>query len=517
MAKEKLPIVPLQGMALIMATIGVSLSTFMQVLDTTIANVSVPTIAGSMGISSTQGTWIITSFGVSTAISMPLTGRLTERFGQVRLFMFASGLFVVASFLCGIAPTMQLLIGARVLQGVFAGPLMPLSQALMIAIYPPKQRGQALSLWATIAVVAPIVGPILGGYISDNASWPWIFFINIPVGFVAVGLTWLSMHKMESARRKPPVDVLGLVLLSVWVGALQIMLDLGTDENWFDSRLIITLSAVAVVAFVYFLVWELGDEHPIVDLSLFKSRNFIVGTFSIGLVYAAFFGSGVLLPLVLQTQLGYTATWAGLVLAPVGIAPILLSRTMGKYMTRIEPRIAGTAGFLIIAIVMWMRARYSTDSTFGFLAMPQIVLGTGLVLMFTPLTGVMLSQLPPPQVANALALSTFMRFSLASFGASLFTNFWQRREAVHHTRLAEVITALDPVRAHTLQMLNGLGMTQQQTFGVVDATLSRQTFVMAADDVFWLCGCVIVGLIAIIWFAKPPFHAPSAQAHVAAE
>lgn len=511
MRAEKRPIAPLQGAQLAMATLGVSLSTFMQVLDTTIANVSVPTIAGSMGISPTQGTWIITSFGVSTAISMPLTGRLTERFGQVRLFMFASALFVVASFLCGVAPTMQLLIAARVLQGVFAGPLMPLSQALMLAIYPPRQRGTALSLWATIAVVAPIIGPILGGYISDNASWPWIFFINVPVGVVAVGLTWLSMHKMESVRRKPPVDLIGLALLAVWVGSLQVMLDLGTDENWFDSRLIIALAVVAVVGFVYFIVWELGDAHPIVDLSLFRNRNFVVGTFAIGLIYAAFFGSGVLLPIVLQTQLGYTATWAGLVLAPVGVAPILLSRMMGRNMHRIEPRVVGTCGFVIIAVVMWMRARFSTDSTFWLLAAPQLVLGTGLVLMFTPLTGVMLSRVPPAHAANAFGLSTFMRFSLASFGASLFTNFWQRREAIHHTRLAEVITAFDPVRSRTLQLLGGHGMSSQQTYGLVEATLSRQTFMMAADDVFWLSGCVCMALIAIIWLAQPPFHAPSGQ------
>ncbi len=511
----KLPITPLHGAQLAMATVGVSLSTFMQVLDTTIANVSVPTIAGSMGISSTQGTWIITSFAASTAISMPLTGRMTERYGQVRLFMLTSALFVVASFLCGIAPNMQLLIAARVLQGVFAGPLMPLSQALMIAIYPPNKRGQALSLWATIAVVAPIIGPILGGYISDNASWPWIFFINVPVGVIAVGLTWVSMHRMESARRKPPIDVTGLLLLAVWVGALQVMLDLGTDENWFDSKLIIALAVTAAVAFVYFLVWELGDKHPIVDLTLFSNRNFVVGTFSVALIYAAFFGSGVLLPIVLQTQLGYTATWAGLVLAPVGLAPILLSRMMGRNLHRIEPRAVATVAFVVIAVVMWMRAKFSTDSTFWILAYPQIILGVGLVLMFTPLTGVMLSQVPPSQAANALGLSTFMRFSLASFGASLFTNFWQRREALHHTRLAEVITALDPVRGQTLQMLSAHGMSRPAALGIVEASLSRQTYMLAADDVFWLSGCVIIGLIAIIWFAKPPFNAPSAP--VAAE
>jgi DHA2 family multidrug resistance protein len=266
---------------------------------------------------------------------------------------------------------------------------------------------------------------------------------------------------------------------------------------------------MTVVAFCYFIVWELGDPHPIVDLGLFRDRNFVVGAAGAGLIYAAFFGSSVLLPLVLQTQLGYTATWAGLVLAPVGIAPILGARFIGKNMHRLDPRWMTTVSFVVMAIVMWMRGRYSTDSTLGELIFPQALLGVGLVLMFTPMTVVLLSSLKPGQSASALGVSNFMRFTLASFGASLFTNFWQRREAVHHTRLAEVITAFDPVRGQTLRMLDAHGLGAQQTYAVIEATLSRQSFMMAADDIFWLAGCVIVLLISIVWFAKPPFHTTS--------
>jgi DHA2 family multidrug resistance protein len=203
---DKLPVAPLQGTQLRLATIGLSLATFMQVLDTTIANVSVPNIAGGLGLSAGQGVWVITSFSAASAISMPLTGRLAERFGQVRVFMTATVLFIIASFLCGISPSMQALVAARVLQGAVAGPLVPLSQALLLAIHPPQKRGYALSVWGTIAITAPIVGPILGGYISDNASWPWIFLINVPVGIVAIGLVWTTLHRLETPRARPPLD-----------------------------------------------------------------------------------------------------------------------------------------------------------------------------------------------------------------------------------------------------------------------------------------------------------------------
>ena len=506
MTHAKQPLAPLHGAQLAIATFGVSLATFMQVLDTTIANVSVPTIAGSMGISATQGTWVITSFTVATAISMPLTGRVAERLGQVRLFLLATTLFTIASIMCGLAPNMPTLIAARVLQGAVAGPLMPLSQALMLSIYPREKRGQALALWATIAVVAPIVGPILGGYISDNASWPWIFFINGPVGVLAVLLTTESLRRMDSALHKPPIDWVGLVLLAVWVGVLQVMLDLGSDENWFDSRLIIALTAITSVVFCYFLVWELNHPYPIVDLSLFRDRNFAVGAGGGSLIYAAFFGSSVLLPLVLQTQFGYTATWAGLVIAPIGIAPILGSRFVGRNYQRVDPRLLITISFLITAAVMWLRSHSSTDWGIWNLLEPQLLLGVGVMVMFTPLTAVMLSTLDPHRSASALGVSSFMRLTASGFGASLFTSIWQSRAAVHHTRLAEAITAFDPVRRGTFELLTQHGFLPQQAYGMVDATLTNQSFVMAADDVFWVAALAIVAVTSVVWLARPPFH-----------
>jgi DHA2 family multidrug resistance protein len=515
MSEAKQPLAPLHGAQLAIATFGVSLATFMQVLDTTIANVSVPTIAGTMGISATQGTWVITSFTVATAISMPLTGRLAERLGQVRLFLLATMLFTVASIMCGLAPNMPMLIAARVVQGAVAGPLMPLSQALMLSIYPREKRGQALALWATIAVVAPIVGPILGGYISDNASWPWIFFINGPVGVLAVLLTTESLQRMESAKHKPPIDWTGLVLLAVWVGVLQVMLDLGSDENWFDSPLIIGLTVITSVVFCYFLVWELNHPYPIVDLSLFKDRNFAVGAGGGSLIYGAFFGSSVLLPLVLQTQFGYTATLAGLVIAPIGIAPILGSRFVGRNYHRVDPRLLITGSFLITACVMWLRSRSSTDWGFWNLLEPQVLLGVGVMIMFTPLTAVMLSTIDPHRSASALGVSSFMRLTASGFGASLFTSVWQNRAAVHHTRLAEAITAYDPARSGIFGMLTQHGLGAQQAFGVVDATVTNQSFVMAANDVFWVAALAIVAVTSIIWLARPPFHLM--QAPVASE
>jgi DHA2 family multidrug resistance protein len=392
---------------------------------------------------------------------------------------------------------------------------MPLSQALMLSIYPREKRGQALALWATIAVVAPIVGPILGGYISDNASWPWIFFINGPVGVLAVLLTTESLQRMESAKHKPPIDWTGLILLAVWVGVLQVMLDLGSDENWFDSPLIIGLTVITGVVFCYFLVWELNHPYPIVDLSLFKDRNFAVGAGGGSLIYAAFFGSSVLLPLVLQTQFGYTATWAGLVIAPIGIAPILGSRFVGRNYHRVDPRLLITGSFLITACVMWLRSRASTEWGFWNLLEPQMLLGVGVMIMFTPLTAVMLSTLDPRRSASALGVSSFMRLTASGFGASVFTSVWQSRAAVHHTRLAEAITAYDPARSATFGMLTRHGLGAQQAYGVVDATVSNQSFVMAADDVFWVAALAIVAVTSVIWLARPPFH--FMQAPVASE
>src|SRR5438309_3670022 len=265
---------PLHGGALVLGSVALSLATFMNVLDLSIANVSIPAISGDLGVSPNQGTWVITSFGVANAISLPLTGWLTRRYGQVRLFMASVLLFVIVSFLCGLAPSIEMLILFRVIQGAVAGPMIPLSQSLLLSRYPKESAGTALAMWAITALVAPVVGPLLGGWITDNISWPWIFYINVPVGIAAAAVTWVIYRRRETATVRLPIDTIGLALLVVWVGALQIMLDKGKDLDWFHSGQIVALAIVAVVGFSFFLVWELTDRHPVVDLRLFARRNF---------------------------------------------------------------------------------------------------------------------------------------------------------------------------------------------------------------------------------------------------
>src|SRR5260221_13870482 len=253
---------PLEGGARLAATLAVGLATFMNVLDTSIANVSIPAISGDLGVSPNQGTWVITSFGVANAISLPLTGWLTQRYGQVKLFLASITLFVLASIACGWAPSIEALIVFRVIQGAVAGPMIPLSQSLLLSSYPKERAGTALAMWAITTLVAPVVGPLLGGWITDNIAWPWIFYINVPVGIVAAAVTWAVYRDRETPTRKLPIDSVGLGLLVVWVGSLQVMLDKGKDLDWFNSATIVALACVAVVTFAIFLIWELTEEHP---------------------------------------------------------------------------------------------------------------------------------------------------------------------------------------------------------------------------------------------------------------
>src|SRR6478672_4408155 len=304
---------------LALTTIGLALASFMQVLDTTIANVSLPTISGNLGASANQATWVITSFAVSNAIALPLTGFMTRRFGERKLFMWATLAFVIASLLCGLANSMGLLVLARALQGFVAGPMYPVAQALMISIYPPHKRGQAIALLAMVTVVAPIAGPILGGWITDNYSWEWIFFINVPIGIAVSFLVGRQLRGRPEKLDKPRMDYVGLATLVLGVGALQVMLDLGNDEDWFNSTKIVVLAIVATIALAVFFIWELTDKDPIVDLKLFRHRNFATGTVALILAYAAFFSVALIIPLWLQRNLGYTPIWAGLATAPIGV------------------------------------------------------------------------------------------------------------------------------------------------------------------------------------------------------
>ncbi len=494
---------PLRGAALAVGAIALSLATFMNVLDTSIANVSIPAIAGDLGVSPDQGTWVITSFGVANAISLPLTGWLTRRFGQVRLFTWSIALFVAASFLCALAPTIGLLICFRVLQGAVAGPMIPLSQSLLIASFPKSKSGMALSVWAITTMVAPVVGPLLGGWITDNISWPWIFYINVPVGLAAGLAAWIIYRKRETPTVKVPIDTVGLALLVIWVGALQVMLDRGKDLDWFESPQVAALAIVAAVGLFAFMVWELTERHPIVDLSLFRGRNFWTATLAMALAYGTFFGNTVLLPLWLQQDMGYTATLAGVVLAPVGLLAILLTPAVGQAMRRIDPRVIATLAFLVFALVLGMRARFSTDTPFGTLLVPTIIQGIAMACFFVPLITLSLSGLSPERIPAASGLFNFARITAGSFGTSIVTTLWDRRATLHHARLIEHLTSTDPVTAQSLADAQAAGLGADQGVPLLNRLVDNQAFMLSANDIFYASAVLFLLLVGVIWLARP--------------
>ena len=503
MAQPAQPPPPLAGGALVLATLALSLATFMNVLDTTIANVSIPTIAGDLGVSPSQGTWVITSFAVANAISLPLTGWLSQRIGQVRLFVAAVLLFVLASLLCGISSSLEMLIAARVIQGAVAGPMIPLSQALLLQCFPREKSGMALAMWGMTTMVAPVLGPILGGWISDNYSWPWIFYINLPVGLGAAWLTWRMLKRRESPTRKLPIDVIGLGLLVVGVGALQIMLDKGRELDWFASGEIVLLAVLSLVALSFFVVWELTERHPVVDLTLFKRRNFTIGAISLSLAFGLFFGIVVVMPLWLQQYMGYTATWAGIVTAPIGILALLLSPLVGRIMPHTDPRLLASFAFVVFAITAFMRAGFNTDADMMTLVWPQVIQGAAMATFFIPLTAVTLSGLPPERIPAAAGLSNFFRIVAGAMGASISTTLWDTRAAMHHAHLTEHITAYDANTTQALHGLSALGLSPAQTLSALEQQINRQAFMLSAVDLFWVAGALFLTLTLVIWISRP--------------
>ena len=497
---------PLQGGALAMLTLVLSLATFMLVLDSTIANVAIPTIAGDLGASSSQGTWVITSFGVANAISIPITGWLAKRFGEVRLFLIATLLFVLASWLCGIANSLEMLIIFRVLQGAVAGPIIPLSQSLLLNNYPPEKRGMALAFWSMTIVVAPICGPILGGWISDNIHWGWIFFINVPIGLAVVLISWKILEGRESRISHQPVNTIGLILLALGVGALQLMLDQGRELDWFNSTEIVVLTIIAAVGLIALIIWELTDDNPVVDVSLFKSRNFTVGCVSTSLAFLVYSGTVVLIPLLLQQVYNYTATWAGLAAAPVGLLPILLAPIIGKFGNKIDMRILITVSFMVYALTFYWRAvTFEPEMTFMDVALPQFVQGLAVACFFMPLTTITLSGLPPEKMASASSLFNFLRTLAGSIGTSLTTFIWYNREAVHHTQLTEVINPYNPISQQFFQTMGSFGLSEEQTALYIARQITAQGFIIGANEIFLVSAITFISLVVLIWFAKPPF------------
>ena len=495
---------PLHGIALLLGTLSLSLATFMNVLDSSIANVSIPAIAGDMGVSPNQGTWVITSFGVANAISVPLTGWLTQRFGAVRLFLTSILLFVLTSWLCGFATSLEMLIVGRVMQGLVAGPMIPLSQTLLLSSYPRSKAGTALAFWGVTTLVAPVVGPLLGGWITDNVSWPWIFYINVPVGLLAASVTWGIYRHRETPTQKRPIDTVGLTLLVLWVGSLQLMLDKGKELDWFASNEIIGLAIVAGVAFAVFVVWELTEEHPVVDLRLFGGRNFAFGVVTLSIAYGLFFGNVVLLPLWLQQWMGYTATSAGMALAPVGLLAILLTPLVGKRVDVWDPRRMATGAFIVFAVVLWMRAQFTTQTDFFHIMVPTVIQGAAMAFFFIPLTTLTLAGLPPERIPAAAGLSNFVRITAGAMGTSIATTLWESRASLHHAHLTEPLVQGQGVFAATLDAMQAAGLTTAQALAQVNQLINQQAFTRAADDIFLVSAGIFLLLIGLIWLTNRP-------------
>ena len=507
---------PLTGARLVMGSFAVALATFMNVLDSSIANVAIPTISGNLGVSVDEGTWVITLFAAANAVAIPLTGWLTQRVGQVRLFVGAILMFVLSSWLCGIAPNLATLLAARILQGAVAGPLIPLSQAILLSSYPKEKSAAALALWAMTATVGPIAGPALGGWMTDSYSWSWIFYINVPVGLFAAAVTWAIYRDRETATRKLPIDLVGLASLITWVASLQIMLDKGKDLDWFSSPVIVALAVVALLSFLFFVIWELTEANPIIDLRLFKGRNFLAGTVAISVAFAIFFANLVVLPQWMQQYLAYPAVNAGLAMAPLGIFAVLLAPVVGKILPKSELRVLATLSFLGFSGVFYMRSQFSTGVDMFTLVLPTLLQGIPTALFFVPLTAIILSGLPPEKIPAAAGLSNFVRVFCGAVGTSLATTIWNDRAVLHHARLVEQASPGNPLYGAALQSIEStLGFSPAQAAAYFERGLNTQAIMLGLNDIFWISGVIFAAVIPLIWFTKPDKGAASSTAAAA--
>ncbi|MDE2149656.1 MAG: DHA2 family efflux MFS transporter permease subunit [Gammaproteobacteria bacterium] len=476
----------------------------MNVLDVSIANVSIPTIAGELAVSPNQGTWVITSFAVSNAVAVPISGWLARRFGEVRLFVACTLLFTLFSFLCGAALNFPMLLLARALQGAAAGPMIPLSQSLMLSNYPPERHGFANGIWGMTAVVGPVAGPVLGGWITDDYAWQWIFYINVPIGILAAGVTWWILRQRETRILRLPVDAVGLILLIVGVFCLQVMLDKGNDLAWFGSPMIVTLGLASAFALTLFVAWELTDKHPLVDLRLFKQRNFTVATSAMTFGYMAYFSGVVLLPLWLQTSLNYDPTWAGITTASLGIFGVFLSPVVGRFADKVDLRVLVTFGMLLFAGLSFLMSDADTQISFQRLFLVRLPWGIGMPFFFIPLITLSLRGLAPDTVAAASGLFNFMRLIALSIGTSLSVALWDAREAFHDQAITAQVNAANPMAQHWLSRANELGLSPQQALGELATQIKNQAFMQSLNEIYWLVGWLFVGLSVLVWFSRPP-------------
>ena len=509
-ASSRLPAAPTGALGMWMAGVVLALSNFMVVLDTSIANVSVPHIAGSLAISPDQGTWVITSYSVAEAVCVPLTGWLASRFGTVRTYLVAMTGFGIFSVLCGLSVDLGMLVGCRIGQGLCGGPIMPLTQTLLLRVFPAKKRGQAMGLWAMTTVVAPIAGPLLGGSISDNWSWHWIFFINIPIAITCVVGSFIMVGRLETPLQRSRIDVGGLILLVTWVGALQVMLDLGRDRDWFHSTFIVSLAVVAAIGFVAFLIWELTEEHPAVDLRVFRHRGFSAAVAALALTYGTFFSAVVVTPQWLQGAMGYTAAWSGYVTAWQGVLAVIMSQIVGRLTGRMDPRALVSFGMVWMAGTVFMRAFWTSGADYWTLALPHFLMGFGMPLFFVPLTILSLGSVLPQETASAAGLSSFMRTLSGAVGTSVATSVWANEAVRDHAQLVGELNPAPGLQAR----YEALGFSPLQLRGLLDQLVTRESLILALDHLFEIATVLLLSSAVLIWLVPRPKKAvDTSQAH----
>ncbi|HEY8608369.1 MAG TPA: DHA2 family efflux MFS transporter permease subunit [Noviherbaspirillum sp.] len=501
---------PLEGGQLVLAALLLAAANFIVVLDTTIANVSVPNIAGGLGASASQGTLVITSYAVAEAITVPLTGWLANRFGTVRVFITSMVLFGLFSVLCGLAPSLGALVVFRIMQGLAGGPLMPLSQTILLRIFPKEKAPMAIGLWSMTTLVAPILGPVLGGKICDQLSWHYIFLINAPIAAACAYFGWQMLKRYETEILKTKIDAVGLGLLIIWISALQIMLDEGRDLDWFASTEITVLAIVAAIGFAAFMIWELTEKQPIVDLRVFRHRGYTMSVLTISLAFGAFFGSTVLTPQWLQTYMGYTATQAGYVTALSGVLAVIAAPFAAKLSAKWDPRALVFFGVVWLGAFTLLRTDATTEMTFWQIGSLLLLQGVGLPFFFVPLTGLALSSVDEPETASAAGLMNFVRTVSGAFATSLVTTVWGNQITRNHAELA----GLTDASGDTMRMMTESGMAMDQARAMLDQLVQAQSVMLATNQVFLWAGLAFILAATAIWFApKPTRVADTSAAH----
>jgi DHA2 family multidrug resistance protein len=447
--------------------VSVMFATFLEVLDTTVVNVSLPHIAGSLSATPEEATWTLTSYLVANAIILPLTGWLSGYFGRKRLLMLAVSGFTISSFLCGIAPSLEFLVALRLVQGLTGGVLQPMSQAIMLEAFPVEQRGKGMAFWALGIVVAPILGPVLGGWLTDNYSWRWVFYINLPIGIASLIMTKAFIFDPPYLRKvRSRVDVVGIGLLVVGIGALQFVLDKGQQEDWFDSRMITTLLAVSVAALLGFVVHAVRASDPVLDLRVLKDRTYATGVTMMTVLGFVLFGSLVMLPLFLQTVLGYPSYQAGTAMAPRGVGAFLAMPLVGYMIGKFDPRKLVISGLAIAGATLFMLSSINLQAGYWDIFWPQFIQGISMGLLFVPLSTVSMNSIPREKMGNATSLFSLMRNLGAGIGIAVVATLVSRRTTTHAAHLSEQISPYSDASRQAFESARAMFMSQGSSFSV---------------------------------------------------